>query len=111
MGNFIHATSSPDTDHAGQRNCETGKVAQASGSSGLTLISHLMKARAIEVPIRVVAVRKKMKVSEFYMTALLKAMGRSGVRMIKLSVVVKWLDEHPTWKSTQQLSQPEAQSK
>ena len=52
-----------------------------------------------------------MKVSEFYMTALLKAMGRSGVRMIKLSVVVKWLDEHPTWKSTQQLSQPEAQSK
>lgn len=70
-----------------------------------------MKARPIEVPIRVRAAREALGVSEFYMTALLKAMGRSGVRMIKLSVVVKWLDEHPTWKSTQQLSQPEAQAK
>ena len=70
-----------------------------------------MNPRPIEVPIRVRAAREALGVSEFYMTAVLKAMGRSGVRMIKLSTVVKWLDQNPTFRSTQQVGQPEAQAK
>ena len=62
--------------------------------------------KEIEVPMRVKAVRETLGVGESYMTRLLAAMGRSGSRMIKLSVVVNWLDKHPHWRSTHQLSQP-----
>ena len=54
----------------------------------------------VELPIKVIRARTQMGVGETYMSALLKAMGIPGARMVKLSAVAKFLSKNPTFKST-----------
>ena len=57
-------------------------------------------SKKIEVPIKVKEARQQLGCGETYMSQLLKAMGKPGVRRVFLSEVLKWLKNNPGWVST-----------